>query len=199
MRIDESDDLLDKFLKGELEDIPNVSTSDPEGEVSPKISPENLEGIKSMFEQKRNREAVRQELVGMLHNRKAKDRPLYQTPWFRVAASVSALVLSALALYLINTADDQYGSIYEAYYKPFPMSSTTRGAEQSTASVIDLYEQEKYSKVITHFKYNSLGANEDGMNAILLGVSHLNTDQTERAITIFETIQNFIFCGFSSK
>lgn len=191
MKADESDDLLDKFLKGELEEIPNVSAADKEGEPSADISPENLEGIKSMFDHKRSREVVREELMGMLPNQKPKERSIFQATWFRIAASVTVLLLSALAIYMVNTSGNSYASMYDTYYKPFPVAATTRGSTQSTAAVMDLYEQEKYGEVITHFKYSPLVANESGENAILLGVSYLSTDQTAQALTIFENDQYF--------
>lgn len=184
MRIDEVDNALDKFLKGEREDAPDV-TAYPEVE----ISSENLQGIRDAFARDRD-QGVREELVEMLHQRKKTKKTGYVSLWFKVAAAITTLLLATLSVYLLTSNSNQYEAIYETYYRPFPIASTTRG-EQTPSPIINLYEQEKYAEVVRYLESNSFVADDGGLAPTMLGVSYLNTSRPDKAIEVFANDQYF--------
>lgn len=185
MKVEESDNLLDKYLKGEVNEKPDPTGFDVE------ISAENLGAVHGLFEQERTRNALRNEFKTMLRDRKPRRKLFYETNWFRVAAAITAMFVASMTFYLLSNKGNNYVALYDTYYQPYPVDANVRGINSSLKESIALYDLEKYNKVVAYYTENQFLANQGNIHTVLLGVSYLNTGRTEQAITLFERNTGF--------
>ncbi|KZS41002.1 hypothetical protein AWE51_23915 [Aquimarina aggregata] len=112
----------------------------------------------------------------------------FSAPW-KIAASI-IVILSIGALvwnYTGKTVDTQ--DLYLAYYTPFLTEDTTRGkTDTQLQDIIENYNNKDYETVIGELeKLPNLDRKEKLQ--LYLGNSYLNTNQEEKAITVFEDFE----------
>ncbi|TSE03454.1 MULTISPECIES: tetratricopeptide repeat protein [Aquimarina] len=107
--------------------------------------------------------------------------------YYRIAAIFIAIVGISSLFWIYQEPD-----LYAQYYVPYPMNELTRSSEESTIEVLKevslQYKRKEYQKTIPVLERLIQEYPNDDRLKLYLGNSYLNTDQEEKAITLFQNI-----------
>ncbi len=111
------------------------------------------------------------------------------SPFWKIAASIVVIFsVGTLFWYTINN-QDQTKELYAQYYEPFPVEDVSRGEDDNALQdVMKSYSNGDYSIVISKLEELPNTIKKDLIH-LYLGNSYLNTNQEEKAIGQFESIQ----------
>ncbi len=110
--------------------------------------------------------------------------------FFKIAASIVCLLGAGSVLWYSMNTEKQTQDLYGAYYAPFPVEDNTRGeSSDEVQGIISHYTKGIYDSVVFALeKYPSLRKQEP--LSLYLGNSYLNTNQEEKAILEFKSVDN---------
>lgn len=129
---------------------------------------------------------LKEELTQMLYETKdeVKVVPL-SNRWYMLAASI-AVILGVVWLFSLTGNNDE---LFETYFEPFPAQGFVRGEvpKSKADEILQLYVQEHHTKVITRIQELDKSESFPGQ-VVYLGNSYLALSQYEKAIEIFESV-----------
>ncbi|MEP3210683.1 MAG: tetratricopeptide repeat protein [Maribacter sp.] len=110
-----------------------------------------------------------------------------KTPLWRYAAIVLTLLGTTIFLWLQMQTGNV--SLFDTYYKVYPVEDAIRGTDQSGAQqILKYYTQENYEKVVPLLTEFCAENPENSRFKIYLGNALLQTGQAEKAISTFQSI-----------
>ena len=136
---------------------------------------------------------LREELKGSLRNVKIDVddfREGKSVRWYWAAAAVVALAVVSL-IYFLPSPKEAAGSLFQAYYKPYPIAPLVRGDNTQTTEVLEKYNTGDYTgaaELLTGSISKASSEEEKIYLKLLLGNCYLNTNQLQNAMLLFKEV-----------
>ncbi len=111
------------------------------------------------------------------------------SPALKIAASIIIILAVGTLLWYTLNNQNQTQDLYATYYTPFTTEDVTRGEiDNDFQKIVQSYSKGNYQKVIPTLE-EIIKTNRQEVLKLYLANSYLNTNQEEKAITLFEGIQ----------